>query len=232
MTPVRPALFSPLCSANRHRACAQGLDTLCRIKESAKPVFEWIHQRRHAIVAGTGLALGLVIVAAGEAVNFIPLAILMIGLGSLGMLRQHLAKKAHKQAEERLDKLQKSLNDFKAKLPAANRNTQTIAEIEAFANETAAEASKFAKSLKDNYAYDAKRFQKCLEPNLAKLEFYKNRVRALRDIPETRNELEWTQHAYRNSAKLFMAQIQLEAQYSLYKESKWVKALGKRAARA
>lgn len=228
MRPVSSAHFAPLCSITEF---TRKNETFCRIKDGTKTAWEWIRQQRHAIVAGTGLTLGLVAFAAGEALTFLPLTIAMIGLGALGMLRQHLAKKALKEGEAQQAKLQKSLTDFKARLPRANRNIQTVEEIETFTNEIIAESNSFQKSLKDNSAGDAKRFQKCLATFVTTHESYKNRLRA----PENqarRNELEWTHHAYRNFAQLFLANIQLEAQTSLDREASWVKALRKRAERA
>lgn len=228
MRPVGSALFIPLCSTKEAPTCQKAFQTICRVKDSTKSVFEWIRQHRHAILAATGLTLCLTAIAAGESLSFLPLAILMIGLGSLGMIRQHLAKKALKEGNERVAALQKNLNEFKAKLPRANRNPQSIEEIDAFVNEIAAESTHFQKVLKDNNAADAKRFQQCLAPYVITQENYKNRLRALQDNPER----QWTHHAYRNFAQLFLTQIQHEAQSSIDREEAWVKALRKRADRA
>ncbi|MCE5317604.1 MAG: hypothetical protein LLG04_09645 [Parachlamydia sp.] len=232
MRPVESAPFIPLRAVNEAATFPTANVTICRVKDGTKTAFEWIRQHRHAILAATGLTLGLVSLAAAEALTYLPLTILMIGLGAIGMLRQHLAKKAFKEGDERLAKLEKNLTDFKARLPRANREIQTIEQIDAFANEIASESTNFQKGLKDNHAGDIKRFQKCLAPYTATVDHYKNRLRALRENPNQRNEFDWTINAYRDFAQRFLTKIQLEAQFSIDRESAWVKILRKRADRA
>lgn len=231
MRPVNAAHCVPLCAA-LPEAAPKEKEVHSRIRTCVTKALEWLRQHRHAILACAGLSLAITSTVAGQALTFLPLALIMIAFGVRGMIDQHLAKKTLRQGEERLANIQKNLATLKEKLPSVDQPLDSVEEIEAFADGIVTAAKNFQAQLKEHKAFDACSFKRSLENYCVSANCYKECLNKVKGDPNRHEHFNHLTNAYRNFARQFHAHIQHDAQDSLKRESNLVAILRKRAERA
>lgn len=231
MRPVDSTNCIPLCAA-LPQAAPKEKEAHTRIKTCVTRALDWLRHHRHAILAAAGLSLAITSTVAGQALTFLPLALVMIAFGTSGMLGQYVAKKALKQGEERLENIQKNLVALKEKLPTADQPLDSLEEIETFANGIMTAATTFQNKLKEQKAFDASGFKRSLESHGVSANCYKESLNKIKGDPNRVDQFNFLINHYRNFARQLHAHIQHEGQDAVKRESYQVELLRKRVDRA
>ncbi len=225
MNIISTSLHQPACVALQ--AATPKTDGLKqRISRAVVKAMEWLRQNRHAILTASGLCLGAAILCSGEPVLLIllPLAVMNVAFGALGMIRQAVAKKMFQKNLEAVEKNFKTLNE---KLPTDE------SDLEKYSAGILAAATAFKNGLKEQkFCAFASSFKKKIDKDEAMLLDYKNRLEKMKSDTSRQEEMKWVTNAYHDYACQTRARLLFEAEDSVKTLTKVVDTLRKRADKA
>jgi hypothetical protein len=198
---------------------------LQRIGQIFRHCIDWLVRNRHTILLVSGIALGVTCLFSAEALAFLPLAVLNVALGTLGLIRKSIANKILQCGQKELKELQKEVEAFKVKMPSTAQSLNSAEEVEKF-------AQAIVTVPKDQKSLFTGSFKRIVSREEAILQDYKTRLEGLKKKTQAQDEIKELVAHYRDYAFQVRTRLIYEADENLKKGEEIVKYLQKRAERA